>query len=119
MEADGSIPDFLVPGITYLLPKSRGYEDLSKYRPITCLCTIYKIYTACIAEKIYKHLETNKLLAEEQKGCIKNSQGCKEQLIIDLVVLEQVHIYNHNLYTAYIDYHKVFDSVPPSRLTYV
>jgi len=97
MEDDGSIPDFLVQGITYLLPKSRDCEDLSKYRPITCLCTIYKIYTACISEKIYKHLETNKLLAEEQKGCIKNSQGCKEQLIIDLVVLEQVHKYNRNL----------------------
>jgi len=42
---------------------------------------IHKIYTACIAENIYKHLETNKLLAKEQKRCIKNSQGCKEQLI--------------------------------------
>jgi hypothetical protein len=37
------IPDFLVRGITYLLPKSQDYEDPSKYRPITCLCTIYKI----------------------------------------------------------------------------
>ena len=62
---------------------------------------IYKIYTACTAEKIYKHLETNKLLTEEQKRCIKNSQGCKEQLIIDSVVLEQAHKYYQNLYTAY------------------
>jgi hypothetical protein len=59
MEDAGSIPDFLVQGITYLLPESRDCEDPSKYRPITGLCTIYKIYTACIAEKIYRHLETN------------------------------------------------------------
>jgi len=64
MEDAEKIPDFLVRGITYLLPKSQDCEDPSKYRPITCLCTIYKIYTACIAEKIYRHLETNKLLAE-------------------------------------------------------
>jgi hypothetical protein len=116
MEDAGNIPDFLVKGITYLLPKSRDCEDPSKYRPITCLCTIYKIYTACVAEKIYKHLETNKLLAEEQKGCVKNSQGCKEQLIIDSVVLEQAHKDNRNLYVAYIDYRKAFDSVPHSWL---
>ena len=92
MEDAGNIPDFLVQGITHLLPKNWDSENPSKYRPITCFCTIYKIHTTCIAEKIYNHLETNKLLAEEQKGCIKNSQGCKEQLVIDLVVLEQAKI---------------------------
>ena len=92
MEDARNIPEFLVQGITYLLPKSRDWEDTSKYRPITCICTIYNIYIACIAEKIYKHLETNKLLAEEQKGCIKNFQGyCKEHLIVHSVVLEQAH----------------------------
>jgi hypothetical protein len=30
----------------------------------------------------------------KQKGCIKNSQGYKEQLIIDSVVLEQAHTDN-------------------------
>jgi len=52
---------------------------------------MYKIYRGCIAEKIYNHLDADELLAEEQKECIKNSQGCKEQLIIDSVVVEQVH----------------------------
>jgi hypothetical protein len=56
------------------------------------------------------------LPAEEPKGCVKNSQGCKEQLIIDSVVLEQAHGDNRNLYIAYIDYRKVFDSVPYSWL---
>ena len=77
MEDAGNIPEFLVQWITYLLPKSRDLEDPSKYKPITCLYTMYKIYTECIAEKIYKHLERNKLLAEELKGRIENSQGCK------------------------------------------
>ena len=115
----GNIPDYLVQGVTYLLPKSEDCQDPSKYRPITCLCTIYKIYTACIAEKICKHLDTDELLAEEQKGCIQNSQGCKEQLIIDSVVLEQVHKDNRNLYTAYSDYRRAFHSVPHSWLIHV
>ena len=91
IEDAGNISDFLVQGITYLLPKSQDCQDPSKYRSITCLCTIYKICTVCIAGKIYKHLDTNKLLAEEHKRCIKNSQGCKEQLITGSVVLEQAH----------------------------
>jgi len=119
MEGAENIPDFLVQGITYLLPKSQDSQDPFKYRPITCLCTMYKIYTACIDEKIYKHVDANKLLAEEQKGCIKNSQGCKEQLIIDSVVLEQAHKDNRNLYIAYIDCRKAFDSVPHSWLIHV
>ena len=52
-------------------------------------------------------IDTNKFLAEEQKGCTKISQGCKEQLIIDSVVLEQAHKDNRNLYIAYIDYRKL------------
>jgi len=93
-------------------------NNTSKYRPITSLCTIYKIYTACIAGKICKHLETNKLLAE-QKGCIKNSQDCKEQLITDLVVLEQAHKDNQNMYIAYIDYRRAFDSATQLAYTHI
>jgi len=52
MEDARNIPEFLVQGFTYLLSKSRNWEDPSKYRPITCLCTIYKIYTGCKAVKI-------------------------------------------------------------------
>jgi len=55
----------------------------------------------------------------EQKRCIKNSHGCKEQLIIDSVVLEQVHKNNRNLYIAYLTFHKAFDSVPHSWLIHV
>ena len=119
MEDAGNIPDFLAQEITHLVPKSQDSQDPSKYRPITCLCTVYKIYTACIAEKIYKRLDANKLLAEEQKGCIKNSQSSKEQLMIDSIVLEQAHKDNLNLYIAYIDYRKAFESAPHSSLIYV
>jgi hypothetical protein len=37
-------PEFLVRGITYLLLQNQDSKDPSNYRPITCPCTIYKIY---------------------------------------------------------------------------
>lgn len=68
-------------------------QDLSdsansaKYRPIACLQKIYNIITSCLSETIYEH----NTLAEEQKWCRQNSQGCKEQLTIDAVASKKSH----------------------------
>jgi len=59
------MPEYLMQGITYLIPKGKKTTAPSKYRLIACLCTLYKIITACIADKVYKHCE--KLLADEQR----------------------------------------------------
>jgi hypothetical protein len=113
----GSVPSFVTQGITYMLPKDKtDPKNPSKYRPITCLQNIYKILTSCISEIIYKHLETHNILAEQQKGCRKKSQGCKEQLIIDSVVSKLALRTKSDIYTMYIDYQKAFDSVPHSWL---
>ncbi|CAG5021855.1 unnamed protein product [Parnassius apollo] len=37
-----SLPSLFTTGITHLVPKDQGTTDPSKYRPITCLPTIYK-----------------------------------------------------------------------------
>jgi len=108
----GKIEKFLTTGITYLLPKSDNASEPSKYRPITCLTTMYKILTSIIASKIYNHLSNNNIIAEEQKGCIKYSMGCKEQLTIDNIVTIRARQKHRNLEMAYIDYKKAFDSVP-------
>ncbi|KAJ0173906.1 hypothetical protein K1T71_010052 [Dendrolimus kikuchii] len=115
-----SIPSYLTMGTTYMIPKDpKDLSDPSKYRPITCLQTLYKIMTSCISEIIYNHIDTNQILAEQQKGCRKFSQGCKEQLTIDSVILKQVHKTKSNLFTMYIDYKKAYDSVPHSWLVKV
>lgn len=111
------LPPFLTYGLTYLIPKTRiPSSDPGKYRPITCLPTLYKLLTSILTDKIYKHLEDNNILSEEQKGCKRGSQGCKEQLIIDTAVCGHVKKTGGTLYTAYIDYQKAFDSIPHSWL---
>ena len=100
-----------------MLPKDpNDLSNPAKYRPITCLQTIYKIMTSCITNVIYKYIETQKILTEEQKGCKKLSQGCKEQLTIDAVIHKQVQSNKKELHTMYIDYKKAYDSVPHSWL---
>lgn len=114
-----SIPGFLTLGNTYLKPKDEDTMDPAKYRPITCLPTLYKLLTSIISQKINLHLTQNNIIAEEQKGCRKGSRGCKEQLAIDTEIHNQVKQAHRNLHFAYIDYQKAFDSVPHSWLIQV
>lgn len=101
MQNPNNVPKFFAMEKTYLLPKdSNDTENPSKYLPITSLPTIYKFLTSCITEMIYGHCIENNIIAVEQRGCIKNSQGCKEQLIIDTVVFEQAK-YKKDVYTLH------------------
>ncbi|KAL0269065.1 UNVERIFIED_CONTAM: hypothetical protein PYX00_010800 [Menopon gallinae] len=100
----------------HLTGLDNGACDPSKFRPITCLCALYKALTSCLTAKIYQHRDCNNLVAEEQKGCRKKSRGCKEQVLIDSVLLEQAKRNRRSLCTAFIHYKKAFDSVPHSWL---
>lgn len=116
IEEPEQIPPFFMEGITYMLPKKGDTTDPAKYRPIACLPTSYKIFTACLTRKIQEHCMKNDLIAEEQKGSRRNTYGCKEQLVIDQLIMGQAKKENRRLCTAYIDYAKAYDSVPHTWL---
>ena len=107
-------PHWLTEGLTYLLPKTNDTRNPKNYRPITCLPTMYKLLTSIITDRTYLYLEHNKMLPTEQKGCKRGSYGCKDQLLINKMVLEDCHTRKKNLSTAWIDYRKAYDSVPHS-----
>ena len=83
------LPKFLSVGTTHLLYKKGDKSDPKHYRPITCLWVLYKLFTSLLHLKIYNHCDFHNILSTEQKGCIKNSLGCKEQLTIDAVIIKQ------------------------------
>lgn len=111
-----TMPEFITEGKTYLIPKGKISDKPEQYRPITCLQTMYKLITSCLTEIIYEHISSKNILTEEQKGCCKNSRGCKEQLIIDSVVMKQALNNKKDISTMYIDYQKAFDSIPHTWL---
>ena len=111
----GFVPSWLTRGTTSLLMKDKSRGNVtSNYRPITCLPLMWKLLTGVIADQIYAHLDQEKLLPEEQKGCRKGSRGTDDLLYIDGAVIKEVKPRNKNLAMAWMDYKKVYDTVPHS-----
>ena len=101
-------PEWLTEGIAYLLPKTEETKNPKNYRPIACLPTMYKILTSIIAERTYTFLNEHQLLPSERKGCKRGSYGCKDQLLINQMILEDCKTKKKNLFTAWIDYKKAY-----------
>ena len=93
--------------------KTKG-NVASNYRPITCAPLMWKLLTGVIVDQIYAHLDQEKLLPEERKGCRKGSRGTNDLFYIDRAVIKEVKSRNKNLAIAWIDYKKAYDMVPHS-----
>ena len=113
----GFVPSWLTRGETSLLQKDKSKGNVaSSYRPITCLPLMWKILAGVIADQIYAHLDQEKLLPEQQKGCRKGSRGTNDLRYIDREVIKEVKSRNKNLAMPWIDYRKAYDMVPHSRI---
>ena len=53
----------------------------------------------------------------EQKGCKKESYGCKDRLLTNEMILEECKTKEKNLSTARVDCKKAFDRVPSTWIT--
>ena len=111
----GESPDWLTTGRTVLLLKDKSKEnEVSNYRPITCLRLVWELITGIVADEIYNHLEENYLLPEEQKGCLRHSRGTKDQLLIHKTVMKNCRRRKVGLSMVCIVYRKSYDMVPHS-----
>ena len=111
----GEVPDRMTTGrtVSLLNDNSKGNE-VSNYRPITCLSLMWNLITGIVADKIYNHLQENDLLSEEQIGSRRNSRGTKDQLLIDKTVMKICRGRKVGLSMVWIDYRKAYDMVPHS-----
>ena len=73
-----------------------------------------EVIDRCNANQIYAHLDQEKLLPEEQKGCRKGSRGTNDLLFIDRAVIKEVKSRNNTLAMDWIDNKKAYEMVPHS-----
>ena len=97
----GFLPGSLTRGKTSLLQKDNSKGNVARhFRPITCLPLTWKLLPGVIADQIYAHLDQEKLLPEEQKGCRKGSRGTNDLIYIDEAVIKEVKPRNKDLAMA-------------------
>ena len=94
-----------------MIPKSKNPTAVSEFRPISCLNTTYKLITLVINARILEHFRQNIILEVDQRGAVKGSMGCIDNLLIDKTVLEDASKFKKNLSCVWIDTKKAFDSV--------
>jgi len=68
----------------------------------------------CHKQTNTKYIDDRHLMPKEQKGCCRGLKGCKEQLLISKAILQECTSRKKNVYMAWIDYQKAFDSMSHS-----
>ena len=110
-----TVPDCMTNGRTVLIQKEKSKGNVpSNYRPITRLPLVWKLMTGIVADEIYRHLDENDILPEEQKGCRRKARGTNDLLYIDSMIFREVKRRRKNLAVAWIDYKKAYDMIPHS-----
>ena len=71
-----SAPKWFTFGKMSLAAKKSDPDHPSKYRPITCLPIVYKIFSSPTGKSMKNHIQNNNLIPQEQKGCALNTLGC-------------------------------------------
>ena len=93
-------------------PQRGVFGGADQFRPITCLITMYKLYTRVIAQLLTVHVESRQILPEEQKALRKGRRGCLDALAVDGMAVIESKMSKRNLSVAWIDYRKAFDMIP-------
>ena len=112
---EGEVPQWMTRGRTVLIQKDKAKGNTpSNYRPITCLPLTWKLLTKILSDDIYRHLEAQEILPEEQKGCRRKCKGTGDLLYIDRRILKEAKKRRKNLAMAWLDYRKAYDMLPHS-----
>ena len=103
---------WFVGGRTVFLPKEGCDGSPDKFRPITCLNTLYKLVTGVA---LMPHAIECEILPEEQKA-LRKGRGCLEELMIDALVATEARREKRSVSVCWIDFQKAFDRVPHAWL---
>ena len=108
---EGDHPTWLTHGRTVLRLKDPSQSlILSKYCPITCLSTTWKLQSGTLANKIRVHMD--EYMYQVQRSIGGGGRELNHQLLIDRLVDRDSWNKCTNLAIVWSDYKNAYDSVP-------
>ena len=84
------------------------------------LSSLGKLFTAILNNRLYKNLEENGILKEEQCG-FRKGQGTSDNIftlktLIDKYVKSKPNKKGNLLFSCFVDFRKAFDCIPRQKL---
>lgn len=87
-----TIPDAWRNATTILLFKGKGSKaQIDKYRPITLVQVIYKLYSTLLTKRLNDFVETTKILSETQQGFRRARGAAQKLLAMHTAIAETLH----------------------------
>ena len=87
----------------------------SNYRPVSLTSIICKSMEKIICDHIFQHMKSNNLLTNKQYGFI-SCRSTSLQLLSVMKTWTEALDAGHSVDCIYMDYQKVFDTIPHRRL---
>lgn len=112
---DETIPKNWKQSTTVLIFKNDDKTNISNYRPITLLNTLYKVYATILNNRISKACDELALIHPNQSGFRKHHNTL--QRVYGLIqCIFQAKKSNLPLYILYVDIYKAYDTIPKKGL---
>jgi len=116
------IPSAWKNSSTVLLYKKGEPNDITNWRPISIMLTVYKLYTSILSRRLSKSISDRKLLdspdlitSHEQLG-FEQTEGCTEHIFELQSCLSHARQSGSNLFVCFLDLSNAFGSVPHSLI---
>ena len=101
--------------ITQPLFKKGDHEIPDNYRGISLLSICSKLYSYILNKRLTCWIDDNNLLSETQAG-FRKTYSTTDHLFTLLVLIQQQLLCHKELYVAFIDFGKAFDTVIRTKL---
>ncbi len=115
----GLVPNLWKLAIINPIPKdkSRDKRIPLNYRGISLLCTMQKMYTSILNNRLLNFFETSGCLVEEQNG-FRPNRSCLEHIFSLTSIIRNRQANGQDTFCAFIDFKKAFDVISRNMLLY-
>ena len=104
---------------SWLKPLHKGgdHTDPNRYRGISIINCMGKLFSTVLNNRLLKFIEKNELRSKHQIGFTKDCRTSVHMLALKTMI-DKYNQENQKLYTCFIDFSKAFDTVPRDALLY-
>ena len=104
----------------FFIFKGGNVNDITRYRPLTILPTVVKLFESCLTESILNDIITRNMISTKyQKAHIKNANGCWERVFL---VNHKLNYFKKNKtdhIAFFLDIKNAFGSVNYEKLIFI